>query len=164
MTFTTDRFTNPTSTFDIVSSTLATFKRLSTDDQLGLLWVLYENMGGAITPAAPGAARLQLAAGLLERVKSMSFQEQLQVQRDLADKVETPETRAYGVLSNNNKLAFWFQLGEWMRSGEAVPVPANYKLSLDANRVFDQIARLEFNQQITILRQAVVNMGIDPLA
>lgn len=165
MTFTTDRITSSIfNTLAPVPSAIANFERLSTDDQLGLLWVLYENMGGAITPAAPGAARLQFAAGLLERVKAMSSEEQLQLQRDLVNKVNTPDTRAYGVLSNNNKLAFWFQLAEWMKSGEVVPVPANYKLSREATRVFSQIAQLEFNQQITVLRQAAVNMGIDPLA
>ncbi|NEO51611.1 MAG: hypothetical protein F6K55_49080 [Moorea sp. SIO4A3] len=37
---------------------------LSIDDQLGLLWVLYDNMGGLVTPAAPGATEgIKLAGG-----------------------------------------------------------------------------------------------------
>jgi len=51
-----------------------------------------------------------------------------------------------------------------MRTGEVIPVPSFYKPSQAALNVFGQISRLEFNQQITVLRQAVVDMGVDPLA
>jgi hypothetical protein len=147
-----------------VANAITAFKGLTIDEQLGLLWVLYDNMGRSITPAAPGAARLQFAAGLLADVKAMSHQEQLQFMRDLVAKKDTPMTRSYGVLSNNTKLAFWYQLAEAMRTGEVVPVPTFYKLSQAALGVFGQISRLEFNQQITVLRQAVVDMGVDPIA
>ena len=147
-----------------VTNAITAFKGLTVDEQLGLLWVIYENMGRSITPAAPGAARLQFAEGLLADVKAMSPQEQLQFMRDLVANKNTPLTRSYGVLSNNTKLAFWYQLAEAMRTGEVIHVPSFYKLSQSAMAVFGQISGLEFNQQITVLRQAVVNMGVDPLA
>ncbi|TVQ06987.1 MAG: Orange carotenoid protein [Leptolyngbya sp. DLM2.Bin27] len=147
-----------------VSSAIAAFKGLATDEQLGLLWVLYENMGRAITPAAPGAARLQFAQGLLTQVRDMAPADQLQFMRDLVEGKSTAATRAYGMLTNNTKLAFWFQLAEDMRSGTVIVVPSYYKLSETASNVFGQISKLDFNQQITVLRQAVVAMGVDPLA
>lgn len=147
-----------------VAQAIAAFKALTTDEQLGLLWVLYDNMGRSITPAAPGAARLQFAEGLLTEVKAMAPQDQLQFMRDLASQTNTAQTRAYGVLSNNTKLAFWYQLAEEMRAGTVIPVPAYYKLGDAGSRVFGQISKLDFNQQITVLRQAVVGMGVDPLA
>lgn len=147
-----------------VSSAIAAFKGLATDEQLGLLWVLYDNMGRAITPAAPGAARLQFAEGLLAQVRAMVPSEQLQFMRDLIECKSTPATRAYGVLTNNTKLAFWYQLAEDMRSGTVIAVPDHYKLGSDAMAVFGQISKLDFNQQITVLRQAVVTMGVDPIA
>lgn len=147
-----------------IANTLEAVKRLSVDEQLGLLWVLYENMGRAITPAAPGAARLQFAQGLIEQVKAMPHNEQLRFMRDLVNKTNTPQTRAYGLLSNNTKLAFWYQLAELMRQGDVIPVPRDYQLSEAGIRAFGQIAALEFNQQITVLRQIVVDMGYDPLA
>lgn len=153
-----------TRTGNTIPNTLEAVKRLSVDEQLGLLWVLYENMGRSITPAAPGAARLQFAQGLLEQVKAMPDNEQLKFMRDLVNQTQTPQTRAYGLLSNNTKLAFWYQLAELMRSGDVIPVPRDYKLSEAGITVFGQIAALEFNQQITVLRQIVVNMGYDPLA
>ncbi|MBK4731470.1 Orange carotenoid protein [Oxynema sp. CENA135] len=149
---------------EAVPATLAEYERLSTDDKLGLLWVIYENLGGAITPAAPGAARMQFAEGLLNQIREMPFEAQLQAMRDLVEKVNNPISRAYGVLSNNNKLAFWFQLAEWMKSGEVIPVPANYSLSPRASAVFNRITLLDFNQQITVLRKAATDMGIDPFA
>lgn len=147
-----------------VSSAIAAFSGLATDEQLGLLWVLYENMGRAITPAAPGAARLQFAEGLLVQVRAMAPTEQLQFMRDLVERKSTPATRAYGLLTNNTKLGFWFQLAEDMRAGTVIAVPAYYKLNEAAVAVFGQISQLDFNQQITVLRQAVVAMGVDPLA
>jgi hypothetical protein len=153
-----------TSAIEAVPATIDAIQSLGVDEQLHLLWIIYENLGGAITPAAPGAARLQLAQGLLDQIKAMSYDEQLEAMRDLVNKKATPVTRAYGILSNNNKLAFWYQLAEWMRTGEVVPVPENYRTTPAVSSVYNKIALLNFNQQITVLRQAVVNMGVDALA
>ncbi|WP_013324473.1 orange carotenoid protein N-terminal domain-containing protein [Gloeothece verrucosa] len=147
-----------------VPSVTAQYQRLSTDDKLALLWFAYTEMGRTITPAAPGAARLQFAEGLLNEIKQMSGDEQLKVMRDLINKVNTPLTRAYGILTNNTKLAFWYQLAEFMTEGSVIPVPSNYKLSKEANTVLVALQKLEFNQQITVLRNAAVDMGVDPLA
>lgn len=148
----------------VVETTIAAFRQLTTDDQLGLLWTLYRNMGRSITPAAPGAARLQFAQGLLEQVKAMPHTLQLQFMRDLIEQKNTPETRAYGVLTNNTKLAFWYQLAVLMEDGTVVPVPDYYKMSNAATQLFGDISRLDFGQQITVMRQVAVGMGVDPLA
>ena len=163
MTYTTNAINQSTNVFDAVANAQAAFNTLSTDEKLGLLWVIYENLGGAMTPVATGAARAEFIAGLLAEVSSLSHEQQLQFMRDLVNKVSTPLTRAYGVFSNNNKLAFWYQLAEGMTTGEIVPVPNYYSLPNAAANVFNQIAQLEFGQQITLLRKAVVAMGIDPL-
>lgn len=147
-----------------VTSVTAQFQRLSTDDKLGLLWVAYTEIGRSITPAAPGAARLQFAQGLLNQIKQMPQADQLQVMRDLVNKVSTPITRAYGTLTNNTKLAFWYQLAELMEAGIVIPVPPYYQLSKEANATLAAIQSLDFNQQITVLRNAATDMGVDPLA
>jgi hypothetical protein len=143
----------------VVQETADLFKGLSVDDQLGLLWFIYTETGYSITPAAPGAARLQFAEGLLNQIQTMPQADQLKVMRDLVSKVGTPISRAYGVLSANTKLAFWYQLAEFMREGTVVPVPTGYKLSRDADRTFAAIKALDFGQQITVLRKIVVDMG-----
>jgi len=149
---------------DAVPATTALFKRLTVDDQLAVLWFAYTEMGRSITPAAPGAARLQLAEGLLEQIKQMPHDDQLKVMRDLADNVNTPISRSYGVFSVNTKLAFWYQLAELMNQGFVVPMPAGYQLSGEGQEVLTAIKRLDIGQQITVLRNAVVGMGVDPLA
>ncbi|MBE9051079.1 orange carotenoid protein [Nostocales cyanobacterium LEGE 11386] len=147
---------------DAVISTKAVFQSLSVDDQLAVLWYAYTEMGRSITPAATGAARLQIAAGLLNQIKQMSHAEQLNVMRDLAAKRNTQISRSYGILSNNTKLAFWYELSELMVKGFIVPMPAGYQLSRDGIQVLEAIKQLDFGQQITVLRQVVAEMGIDP--
>ena len=165
MTFTaTQSFTSFDSSLDSVTNASLAFERLSTDEKLGLLWKIYDNMGGMITPAATGAATLHFAQGLLNQVKSLTPDQQLGFMRDLVTRTSTELTRSYGVLTNNTKLAFWFQLAEMMRAGTVIQVPDTFALSSAANTVFNQVAMLEFNQQITLLRKAVVAMGYDPLA
>ena len=166
MTFTTTNISSqPVSLFDAVPAILALFNRLSADEKLGVLWFIYEEMGrGAVTPAATGAARLQFAEGLLAQMKALSPNEQLAFMRDLVNQARTPMSRSYGVLTNNTKLAFWYQLAEMMKAGDVSGVPSTYKLSRSASEVYSRILTLEFGQQITILRQAVVGMGYDPFA
>jgi Orange carotenoid protein, N-terminal len=172
MTFTTDsaqsRYYNASNygiqPGDIVASTIAVFKSLSVDDQLAVLWYAYTEMGRSITPAATGVARLQLAEGLLNQIKQMSQDEQLQVMRDLAANKNTAISRSYGILSNNTKLAFWYELSELMVKGFVVPMPTGYQISRDGAKVLEEIKQLDFGQQITVLRKVVADMGVDPLA
>ncbi len=172
MTFSTDslqnRFSNTfnyeSGLVNAVNSTVNVFKSLSVDDQLAVLWFAYTEMGSSITPAATGAARLQLAEGLLNQIKQMSHEEQLQVMRDLAGKKNNQISRSYGILSANTKLAFWYELSELMVKGFVIPMPYNYQLSRDGVRVLQAIRELDFGQQITVLRKVVTDMGVDPLA
>ncbi len=151
--------------FATVPQAVEAIQRLSIDDQLGLLWVLYKNMGSLVTPAAPDASeRIKIAGGLIYEVVSLSHEEQLEFMRDLVAQVNTPLTRAYGTLTSNNKLAFWYQLAEWMRSGEVIAIPEGYQLSAPANAVLNKVVTLEFNQQIAVLLLIVGKMGINPLA
>ncbi|MGK7892376.1 MAG: orange carotenoid protein N-terminal domain-containing protein [Xenococcus sp. (in: cyanobacteria)] len=154
-----------TNIFATIPQTVEAIQSLSIDDQLGLLWVLYENMGSLVTPAAPDASeRIKIAGGLIYEVVSLSPQEQLQFMRELVAQVNNHLTRAYGTLTSNNKLAFWYQLAEWMRSGEVIAIPEGYQLSAPANAVLDKVIALDFNQQIAVLRLIVGKMGINPLA
>ncbi len=168
MTFSTDSISNAfnydTRLIDAVNTTVNVFKNLSVDDQLAVLWFAYTEMGRSITPAATGAARLQLAEGLLSQIKQMSHSEQLQAMRDLAAKNNTQISRSYGILTANTKLAFWYELSELMVKGFVVPMPSNYQLSRDGSQVLEAVKKLDFGQQITVLRKIVTDMGIDPLA
>ncbi|MGD1715152.1 orange carotenoid protein N-terminal domain-containing protein [Dapis sp. BLCC M172] len=146
---------------DAVPATIARFNQLSAEDQLALIWFAYLEMGKTITVAAPGAANMQLAEITMNEIKKMSFQEQTQVMCDLANRSDTPLCRTYATWSPNIKLGFWYQLGEWMNQGLVAPIPEGYKLSANASAVLGTIQGLDSGQQITVLRNSVINMGFD---
>jgi Orange carotenoid protein, N-terminal/Nuclear transport factor 2 (NTF2) domain len=95
----------------------------------------------------------------LSKIKTMSFTEQSQAMCDLANRADTEICRAYGVFTPNIKLGFWYQLGEWMAEGIVAPIPEGYKLSANASAILQAIRDLEQGQQITVLRNTVVDMG-----
>ncbi len=135
--------------------------QLNAEDQLALIWFAYTEMGKTITIAAPGATSMIFAQKLLDQIKQMSAAEQTQVMCDLANHADTPICRSYSSFTTNLKLGFWNQLGEWMEQGLVAPSPQGYKLSSRANAVLQAIENAAPGQQITILRNAVVDMGFD---
>ena len=145
-----------------IPATIALFEQLSVDDQLALLWYAYTEMGRSITPAAVGAARLQFAEGLLNQIKQMPEAEQMQVMRDLANRADTPISRSYGYFSVNTKLAFWYELAELMKQGTVAPVPTGYEMSRGVATVLESIKKIDPGQQITVLRNTVLDMGFEP--
>ncbi|WP_287128305.1 orange carotenoid protein N-terminal domain-containing protein [Candidatus Cyanaurora vandensis] len=142
---------------------LTRFQELNLEDQLALLWYAYTETGRSITRAALGAARMELAEGLLTEIKQMSRPDQTQVMVDLARRADTPFSRTYGVFSVNTKLGFWYRLGELMAQGVVAPIPEDYKMTPEAETLLNRIKKLDGGQQITVLRNTVVDMGYDPL-
>lgn len=146
---------------DAVPATIARFNQLSAEDQLALIWFTYLEMGKTVTIAAPGAASMVFAENTLKEIREMTPLQQSQVMCDLANRADTPICRTYASWSPNIKLGFWYQLGQDMEAGMVAPIPEGYRLSANANAVLDTIKRLESGQQITVLRNAVVDMGFD---
>ena len=147
---------------DAVPALTARFNQLSAEDQLAWIWFAYLEMGKTITVAAPGAANMQFAEPTIDQIKAMSFQEQSQVMCDLANRVDTPICRTYATWTANIKLGFWFRLGELMEQGVVAPIPEGYKLSANASAVLSTLQGLDAGQQITVLRNTVLDMGFDP--
>jgi Orange carotenoid protein, N-terminal len=149
---------------NINTSIVQSFQQLDIDKQLALFWFIYTEMGESITPAAPNASTVSpaIAEGLFNQVKEMSHDEQLQVQRDLVSHKNSLISREYGALSDSTKLLFWYLLAQGMDKTEIIPMPEDYKLSSTADQLFQQIKGLEFNEQITLFRDIVAPMGVDP--
>ncbi|WP_204139100.1 orange carotenoid protein N-terminal domain-containing protein [Halomicronema sp. CCY15110] len=141
------------------------FHRLSVDDQLAWLWFVYEKVGETITPAAPGAAAAKIAEGLYAQVKHQSKQDQLETMRAIAQQdADNLISREYGSLSANTKLAFWYALAIGMDRGEIIAMPDHYELSQQGHELLAAIETLDFEAQITLLRNAVEPMGAAPKA
>ncbi len=150
--------------FAAVPDVVGTIQRLPIDDQLGLLWLLYRNIGDLMTPATSHTTdRIKLAGSLIYQVANLSHEEQLQFMRDLVAGTNNAMTRDYGCLTSNNKLAFWYQLAEWMCFGDVIPMPQDYQLSAPATAALNKLMTLGFNQQIAVLCLIVGKMGINPL-
>jgi Orange carotenoid protein, N-terminal len=141
------------------------FTTLSVDQRLALLWFVYKEVGKSITPAAPGAstASPMVAEGLFRQVAEMSYEEQLQVQRDLLEHKNTFVSREYGALSNTTKLLFWYLLAQGMDRAEIIPMPDGYAIESQVSQCLSQLQQLDHSEQITILRDWVADMGVDPI-
>lgn len=144
---------------------ISDFTALSTDQRLALLWFIYKEVGKSITPAAPGASTASpiVAEGLFKQVAEMSHEEQLQVQRDLVEHKNNLISREYGALSNTTRLLFWYLLAQGMDRSEIVPMPENYALEPESAQFLSNLQQLDHSEQITVLRDLVADMGVDPI-
>jgi hypothetical protein len=151
-------------TTDVHQEITSAFNSLSTDTKLALLWYLYKETGKSITPAAPGASTASpaIAEGLFNQVAEMSHEEQLQVQRDLVECKDCPIGHEYGALSNTTKLLFWYLLAQGMDTTKIIPMPEDYSLEADAVKCMEQLQAIDFGEQITVLRDFVAKMGVEP--
>ncbi|MEG4800261.1 orange carotenoid protein N-terminal domain-containing protein [Microcoleus sp. ARI1-B5] len=139
---------------------------LGTDEKLALLYFVYEKMGDSITPAAPAAAEPELAPVLLNDFYNLSHDQQLNIMRGIVNRSDTPYSHAYGALTANNQLLVWYAWAIGM--GERiVDIPEGYEATEAVNGVLSQIEGLEFEQQISVLRDVANNMGytdVKPIA
>ncbi|AFY48874.1 Orange carotenoid protein [Nostoc sp. PCC 7524] len=142
------------------------WQKLDVDEQLALFWFIYKEMGGAITPAAPGASTVspEIAEGLFNQVKELNHEQQLQLQRDLIRGVDNQISREYGSLSDTTKLLFWYRLAQGMENTTIVPMPPNYQLSSQTKQLLDKIKALSFEKQINLFRDYISPMGAEPKA
>lgn len=149
---------------ETITQAVKAFQSLDVDEQLGLFYFIYKEMGNSVTPAAPGASTVgtDIAEGLFNQIKDLSHEEQLQIQRDLINKADTEYTRMYGSMSETTKLLVWYRLAQGMDNATIIPMPSDYKLSSQAEQVFNQIKGMEFQQQITLFRDYVGPMGAEP--
>lgn len=131
---------------------------LSTDDKLALLYYVYEKMGGSVTPAAPEAADPKLAAPLITELYDQSSEDQLNTMRQIVDRADTPASRTYGGLTPNNQLLVWYAWAEEMGQ-RVVDIPGDYVPAEAVSQLLQRIEGVEFQEQISLLRQAAGEMG-----
>lgn len=150
----------PTSAYldESIQRGISEFNGLDTDGKLALLYYVYLKMGDSITPAAPQAAEPELAPILLGDFYNLSHQDQLQVMRDIVNRSDSEYSRAYGALKENNQLLVWYLWAKAM-GDSVVGMPQDYTASNAINNALGQIEALEFEQQISMLREIASQMG-----
>ena len=134
------------------------FEGLNTDEKLALLYYAYKKMGDSITPAAPTAANPEVAPRLLGEFYDLSDDEQLAVMRAIVNQEDTDLSRAYGALTQNNQLVVWYAWAKGM-GDTVVDIPSGYQATQAINNVLSQIEGLDFEGQISMLREIAGNMG-----
>lgn len=134
------------------------FDTLSTDEKLALLYYVYEKMGDSITPAAPTAANPEVAPRLLGEFYELSDDDQLAVMRSIVNREDTELSRAYGALTENNQLVVWYAWAKGM-GDTVVDLPQGYQPTKAINDALPQIEGLDFEGQISLLREVAGNMG-----
>ena len=134
------------------------FEGLNTDEKLALLYYAYEKMGDSITPAAPTAANPEIAPLLLGEFYNLSDDEQLAVMRAIVNREDTDLSRVYGALTQNNQLVVWYAWAKAM-GDTVVDIPSDYQATQSINNVLSQIEGLDFEGQISMLREIAGNMG-----
>jgi Orange carotenoid protein, N-terminal len=138
--------------------TIAAYDKLGTDDKLALLYYVYKKMGASVTPAAPAATEPELAPILMEEFYGLSHENQMNVMRDIVNRADTEYSRAYGALKENNQLMVWYA---WARAmgDTVVGMPDGYSPSEGQNNALGSIESLEFEEQISLLREIASSMG-----
>jgi hypothetical protein len=137
---------------------LEAYDSLGTDEKLALLYYIYKKMGDSITPAAPTAANPEMAPQLLGEFYQLSNDQQLSVMREIVNREDTQLSRAYGALTENNQLVVWYAWAVGM-GDRVVDMPTGYEASQPINKALSQIESLEFEGQISTLREIAGNMG-----
>lgn len=138
--------------------TFEAFNKLGTDDKLALLYLIYTKMGSSITPAAPAATEPELAPLLMTDFYNLSHEDQLNVMRDVVNGADTEYSRAYGALKENNQLMVWFAWAQAMGK-TVVGMPEGYQAAEAITRALGEVEGLEFEHQISLLREIASNMG-----
>jgi hypothetical protein len=135
------------------------FAALSVDEKLAVFYYIYQGMGDSITPAALGAANVELTSSFFNEFNNLPKGDaQLDAQRALVRGDDTVLGRAYGSQIENNKLAIWYLIAQRMGK-DVVGIPDDYQASDSANQALAAVKKLEFEQQITFLRDFANGMG-----
>lgn len=134
------------------------FNTLDTDAKLAWLYFVYKKMGGSITPAAPAAGEPELAPKLLGNYYQLSDDQQLSIMREIVNRENTEYSHAYGALKENNQLFVWYVWAVAM-GDTVVGMPDSYKATDATNKLLSQIEELEFEEQMSVLRTIVGDMG-----
>lgn len=143
---------------DETQSVFKTYSGLDTDAKLALLYYVYEKMGKSITPAAPAAAEPELAPLLLGNFFKRSGEDQLAIMREVVNGEDTEYSQAYGALTPNNQLLVWYAWAQGMGK-TVIDMPGSYQPVKAIADTLSQIEKLEFQEQISLLREIATQMG-----
>ena len=137
---------------------LNAYNKLDVDAKLALLYLVYKKMGDSVTPAAPAATEPELAPLLMDDFYRLPHDRQLDVMREIAAGADTDYSHAYGAVKENNQLMVWYAWAQAMGQS-VVGMPGNYQAEQPVTAALGQIEGLDFEDQISLLREIASGMG-----
>jgi len=137
---------------------LNAYNKLDVDAKLALLYLVYKKMGDSVTPAAPAATEPELAPLLMDDFYRLSHDRQLDVMREIVNGADTDYSHAYGALKENNQLMVWYAWAQAMGQS-VVGMPGDYQADQPVTNALGQIEGLDFEDQISLLREIASSMG-----
>jgi hypothetical protein len=162
-------------TSSLDQTTLA-FQKLPVEQQLAALGMLLKEISGSI-PASVSSMSGEVVP-LVQQIQEQRQDEQLQTLSDFlanetakGDEVALdphpskalselvpgstqPAITRYKALDSNARLAFWYQLGQYL--GDGIPaIPSDFSLSSEANELLTALRSLSLEQQAAFLSQVV---------
>ncbi|BAU67205.1 hypothetical protein STA3757_46150 [Stanieria sp. NIES-3757] len=145
------------STKNVAAEKVYYLHSLEIDEQLAILWYVYRDLiKEGVTPEAERPnENLEESDRLIQKIKQMSPEEQLQIQRDFIIGTNREEFQSYKQYSSNQKLFFWYQLAQEMEKIAVVRVPDDYQLSPDGQQLLNSVKQLSFTNQLVFLRDVV---------
>jgi hypothetical protein len=162
---------------DTVKQSVTAFKRLNTDDRLGILALIYSKVAGSIPSDALKTTSPEVS-GLVTQIEQISQERQVNALRDLLPAQKTDQdkttldpnpakaltnlvsaentiaTGQYGAMSKESKLAVWYQIAQKLGSS-IVAIPSDYKPSSAATELLNSLESLDNEQQISFLTEAI---------
>ena len=141
----------------VAEEKISQLSSLKDDDKLAVLWYLYKDIiKDKVTPEPEREGEeLGKTNSLIENIKGMSKDDQLQVQKDILTGSDREEFNTYKSYTSNQRLFFWYQLAAEMEKGSVVEFPNDYQLSSEGKDLLKSLETICFNQQLTFIRDAV---------
>ena len=141
----------------VAEEKISQLQSLKEDDQLAVLWYLYKDIAkNQITPEPEREGEnLEESNSLIDSIKGMSQDDQLQAQKDLLAGNDREEFKTYKSYSSNQKLYFWYRLAAEMEQGSVVEFPSDYQLAAEGKQLLDSLKTIGFDQQLTFMRDVV---------
>lgn len=131
------------------------FKSLDTDDQLAVLWEVYQGIGGERLENPDDNKESDNSSDLYNTLKEKSDDEQLQFMRDVLSEAGNDNVNQYRQLSDTTKVALWYRLGQGMESNDVVGA-GEYSLSDEAKEIVSAITSVSFEQCYIFMRDALL--------
>lgn len=131
---------------------LTSYKRLSTTEKLIFLWMTYQRTGQTIVPDAPNRPYSEMGHRFNQTFQQLSQAEQRQAMRDILEDCPTRLNVHYKGLSENCRLAFWFELAQSLDDRLRTPMIKAAQVSENTREALAGLESLDSDHQLNVLR------------